>query len=714
MKKSVLFILSFATMGAIALSGFERSSSPVYADHSHTYINGACECGAHLFEAEDGEISGICTDPSDGFIITASSNNPAHPTSGGKVVGNWAQGGNRITRKFHLSEELENINVRLWVSTGQVSQASTAGLSLTVNGARMHWVDTVVNVPDVSQWYYFNGVNLTGNFAQGNNQIVLSNVAGTPWNIDCIEIEFPSTTVVSAFVEGEPLGTVPGSEQQEIPDVDPLTRTSHLLMEAENCHKIEGTIADGGASFFETNPLCSNGGLITNWGQHGDNIAYWNFSTNKAVEVAYITYYISCLHEGIEIADAFIPRINGGSGGAPEFNRCPGVYGIDITACGLIPHCEDLYDFYALTTPAVSLLSGANVLEAESFAGHLVNIDYIIISTNEEVEFTFVPKDNGVGGQGGPKTLEAEDADVTGTVSDEGDAFVIERTSNNPDHPTSGDYCVGFFGHAGNKITWVFTSSNDVSSFPISLWVAPCGSGGSISDIISFTVNGEEQTFDQSVFPAYQNDDKWYMWTELTVSNAKIKRGVNTIVLTNTSGQPFNVDCIELKVPDECIINTGGIDKSAPEISIIKIKTRDIKTFEPVEFDFDYRDDISPNEAITLIVNVYYNFGKADQDAIRVRSNKFTPEKLGEYTIIVRATDKAGNSAEKRRIVLVTVLGKAEDEEGRDPLVPDNPGTKTNYVNKKVVGGWLVFSLGLAAAGGLIAFMVVFTIMKRR
>lgn len=663
----------------------------------------------YTFEAESGTFTGTPTGEKASFVYASTMTNSDHEVSGGKLVRYWGTKDNTITWKFSLNEGTKKSTFTLWVAA-KTDFANINGLAISVNGQAATWTSTIVQTSGSYLWYF---VGLEGKtaFATGNNELVLKNVNGGDWKVDCLEVNFPTTTVVSAYDETKPLGEFPSSGGGT------TSSKGFLHMEAEHATKAEGTINDGADSFFEDADEASNGACVCHWGKEGDNILYYEFTTSAAVESATIKFAAACTNgDNREWADLIIPRINGGSGGAAPFDRYPGVNGINITSAGTNGVNDDFYNFVEVETPSVSLKAGENVFELESFSGFAVNIDYIEIYTDEDVMFSFVPTDNGVGGSAGPVTMEAESAIVEGTSSDSAgvDGMILERTSSNPDeHATSGGACVGNFAKAGNKITWNFSASSDCS-VTLDFWVASAFGGATdISSVMSVTLNDEEVTWETAGFPAYPGNDQWYKWVKISTEDVSVKAGANTLVLTNTSGSSFNIDCVTVNAPDSVIIRQGSknSDTVAPEISIIYFKTIGIETYKELEFTFTVTDNKSDEDNISVSVRVFYAYGTDQQKTISCRNNKFTPEELGEYTIVVTATDEKDNEATAKRILIV-------DKEGTKPVnpTPDNPtptkpdnggGEDVHYVDTKVVGGWVTFGSCLSVSAALIAYMII-------
>ena len=252
--KIISFLLAFIPV----LGNSNFVTSVLAENHTHNYVNKHCECGSYLLEAEEGIIKGTnsSSGSTDGFIAEATSNNASHPTSNGKVVRNWGVNGNTITWKFNLNKEQKNTNIRLWVGA-KSTDLKTSNLSISVNGVNATWKNTSVNTIR-NYMFYFVGTEATLSFPKGNNELTIKNNSNINWNIDCLELEFDSSTSVNSFIDGEPLGTLDSE------DGGSTSYTSSIKIEAEYATKIEGTIGNGSPSFLEEDDECSNGGCIAN------------------------------------------------------------------------------------------------------------------------------------------------------------------------------------------------------------------------------------------------------------------------------------------------------------------------------------------------------------------------------------------------------------------------------------------------------------------
>lgn len=707
MKKIILGFLSIVALGAFMVASIaEPSFSALNAeDHTHSYVSGLCSCGTRVFECEDGLIEGqMSGDPLvDKFINNVdSSDNPAHAVSGTGFVEYMAVAGNSITWKFNLDQKLENVKSHFWISTGQTNKL-TSDLAVTVNGVRGKWETSTVQEKGSNIWFYFLDCEIYLNFAEGNNTLKLTNTNGASFNFDCLEVEMPVGVTYGPYDNTQPDGEMPvnpptGSGGVVVPPdnaLDPISSPKTLTMEAEYLYEVQGTNGSGQDTFFANDDNASGGGIVTNFGHVGDNIAVFKFEADKAVSAATITVSLGTSESSRDWVRIFIPRINGGSGGATPFNQniIPGVQGIDISNLGINNATNSINVYTPVTLiETVQLNQGENIFEIECWQGILFNIDYVEITTTEDVIFTYTPMDHGVGGKGGAASLEAEVGSVKGTSADPAnEVFVLENAATG-ERATSNDKYIGNFGVAGNQIKLAFRSNLAVNDATFTLYVAGQGVGGLVKDIITMTLNGEAIVFNNETIPAGTKET--IVWTGITIPNVQVNAGVNKIILTNVTGEDFLIDNIYIDVPDYVNISTNNLDRLAPTIGMITFVTEGIRTQKEVEFTFDYSDDFSEKEELKVVVSVYYNFGKPNQAKIAVSDNKMTPNYLGDYTISVSITDLADNTTTRRRILNVK-YGENKVEEA------------VKYVDKKEIGGWVTFGVGMTAAIGMVGYMVI-------
>lgn len=114
------------------------------------------------------------------------------------------------------------------------------------------------------------------------------------------------------------------------------------------------------------------------------------------------------------------------------------------------------------------------------------------------------------------------------------------------------------------------------------------------------------------------------------MSGEQLKQGI----CTDTSGPKINIDAD--------LIND----------SVYALKGEAFQVFSASQLD--------PNKTGKVEAAVYYNYGSESQTSISLKDGVFTPKKVGQYTIVYKATDKYGNVAEK--VVYVNVLDRWKNE----------------------------------------------------
>ena len=639
--------------------------------HTHAYVDNRCSCGAYSFEAENGEITGICTDNNDGFVLERNSSN-SRPTSGGKCVGNWSNKGNKIIWKFSLDKETK-ASMNLYYAPGMDGAKNiNEALSLKLNNQEVSYKTTsTINMPQ-DHWYEWTGIEINETtFNKGNNVLVLENL-GYSANIDNLEVFFDETVNVSSYVESTEKGVT-------------------YKFEAED-GTLAGTPRNNESTFIVQNEKCSNGKCVGNFGD-GDNQVFWYLDADKDVTKATIKFYVAAFGPVVvsnSPNDAMWVEVNE----ERIFSSEPSMPSFD----------GDYYKFQAVTMNDVSLKKGSNTIKLEGNNYYGLNIDYmeVVVYNNEVLKATTKPDTpiisdehvfvNGICSDCGAYSFEAEDAVINGECSDPNEGFILERASTNT-RPTSEGKCVGNFSNIGNSLTWNFSSNKDNKNIKLSLWVAPCGGAGMISDIVEMTLNGKALTFDQTTFPGFPGGDSWYSWRELTISNVDILSGENEIVFTNKNGAPFNIDNLVIGVDKETTLTRVIKDKIAPTISVIEVLTNNPKANEKVEFNFDYEDNKTSKDNLIINISVFYKYGVAGQKRIEVNNNSFIPLEAGEYTIIVTVSDEENNVAERTRILNVI----KNDIKPNEDVTPDKPskGLSNTAIASITLGSVCLVVIGL-------------------
>ena len=608
--------------------------------------------------------------------------------SGGGLIGNWGNGDNLATWNIYADKASSEVSLTFYVVGISGQWNPQDAMIVRVNDTRINSLDTSMPYFDGSSWHDYKPLAFqTFSLKEGLNKIELEANGNYAMNIDYFVLTTPQDVSVSR---------------------EPISKEHTYKFEAEDADS-HGTPQYGNSSFLIENEACSNGKCIGNFGD-GDNQLFWYINCSEAVERATIKFYVAAIGSTAtptrDPQDAMwvevnSTRIESSETQMPTFEN------------------EQYYVFKPITMNDVSLQAGSNSIKLEGNNFFSLNIDYmeITIYNGETLTLTNTPPTpptppvevtehkfvDGRCEECGAYNLEAEDGSIEGVNTDTSGSedFVFPATSTNS-RPTSSDKCVGNFAYTGNTITWNVSSSEAIESFKMSLWIAPCGGSGSINDVISLKINGQQLTFDQATFPGFPGGNSWYNWTELTISNASLVKGNNEIVLTNENGTAFNIDNLVLEVGKDITLTPFIRDKIAPTISVINIDTLEPKTNSEVKFSFTYEDETTSQDKLVVSVKVYFKFGVSGQKKIDCTNNSFMPTEAGEYTIFVTVTDEEGNVGEKTRIVNV-VQGEKLPE-----ITPptENPEQPNKPLSNQAIAGIVLGSVCVVLIGcGVFTFI---------
>ena len=638
------------------------------------------KCEGHVVEPEIPAISdgdriemesvtpnGTPTDGNPTFIFDKET------ASGGAVIGNWGKGDNNVTYKFTVAEATKaKIGIALvtgWYGTNLITQVNGVDVAFETGfDAFTDWENGWYNF----KVYYLNEVQLNA----GENTIYLEAYEGSYFNFDYIIFD---------FVEDEPVvpphacesicpecGKCLDSECAEAACAEKCQ--GHTPVHPDHTHefvngscscgsiKIEmetvtpnGTSTDLDQGFVLERDGCSEGWCIGNWG-HGDTSVSYKFSVSSAttarIGIALVTGWggtsldVKVNGQSVSFADSFKPFTDWANG---------------------------WYNFSVYYLEEVELIAGENELYIGAVEGSNFNFDYFFVEFGDGSGVgTPSHEHNYVDGRCptcGAFLLEAEDtnwADTIISTDGSGAGIIIEETDL-----ASGNWTVGNWGLAGNKIIWEVDLPIATEGY-IVLHIAPCSDAVNFSEVMRLTVNGVELQLTNDSIPALVGD-QWYNFQAFDTYSTQVEAGKITIVLEMlTTGYYCNVDCIEL-IPGK---NTGAAasDVVAPTISDIEIDHSNLEAGKDVNFDFSVKDNVTAKDDIAVDVKVYLDYGKDSQTEIECADGSFLPTVPGRYTIVITATDKKGNTSTKTRGVTI-YEDDGIDSKPETPVVPDNPNT---------------------------------------
>ena len=337
----------------------------------------------HRIEAEAGEVTGTGSDEGAPMIGEHSA------SSGGGLVKNFATKGNRITWKFDLDKDYENVPLTVYMASCESSDRPVSAVALTVNGTAASFTEQSIPALDGENYYGYRAFTAGGIALGAHNIIVFENVAGININVDYIKLGLPAGAVVSEYSE-----PVPGHEHSF---TDGVCACGTVRLEAENA-VIAGT-PTGNDSFLEQNDKSSGGWCVAGWSE-GDNILTFEFEASKACDDVAVGFtFAPCGGIGVNYT---LPTTTEGAawdnkGGAfwPFLLRVNGV-GQGFTSDDVPLYGEDgnYYNWQTVKTNPVALKEGKNVVEIEACDYYAMNLDYITIGVPADVAVNMEVLDN--------------------------------------------------------------------------------------------------------------------------------------------------------------------------------------------------------------------------------------------------------------------------------------------------------------------------------
>ncbi len=192
MRKNKFFLLAgvVGLLGAGLYAAKEQAKTPVIEEMKRA-VGGE----TLLLEAENAYVTGSShVDGHDFVEVGKTSDNPAHPTSGGNSIGYWAVAGNKITWTVQATAAVSGATMEWWMCNGD-TQAKTLNESLkvTINGATVAWQTSQIQGREGNKWANWAAINGgAASFKAGRNIIVLENLDGMNAAVDCLNIGLPA------------------------------------------------------------------------------------------------------------------------------------------------------------------------------------------------------------------------------------------------------------------------------------------------------------------------------------------------------------------------------------------------------------------------------------------------------------------------------------------------------------------------------------------
>lgn len=673
--------VNFAAADDVKVGAF--NILPSDGEHNHLFSEGACECGAMIFEAEDGAIQGTPTFSNPDFSGT---NKGAH---GGRLVGNWGNGDNLLTWTLNADQAIVGATIDMVFAS--CTSASRYALPTEVGSSNANWPfelraertidgNTVKNTvlwqsasvaPMPSDnWHDYRAYSSKPvDFAAGENLIKLEAYNSYSMNIDYIVVNLPDSEPpvrhTHAFTESR-------------------CECGSALFEAET-GEVTGASSDpNGESMIGIRTESSGGGLVKNFATAGNKIT-WKFDLDQEYENVPATVYMAPCDSVVRQIASVSFTVNG----APAA----------FTATEIPAIAGDAWHDYKPFEVTGFNLGTSNIIVFENVAGINLNIDYMILGLpvsavvseySGSVEPPPVPHTHAFTGdrcECGAVKLEAENAVVQGTPTFGNETFLEETPS------ASGGWNIANWAEGDNILTFEIEVSADCENVAIGMTFAPVTSNGSY--VLPTTDAGADfnsgkggalwpfllrvnESFPSgrgfsSAHVPLRSGDGYHDWRTVYSNPVSLTQGTNKIEIEACDHYAMNIDYIFIEVAPEVNITMEIKDNAAPIISAISVDPSDPKAGGEVTFSFTVSDNVSAVDKITVDTKVYLNYGRAEQREIDCANNKFTPAEAGKYTVVVNATDEAGKTSQKLRAITVTSAQPSEDEPSGDNPSGDNP-----------------------------------------
>ena len=122
-------------------------------------------------------------------------------------------------------------------------------------------------------------------------------------------------------------------------------------------------------------------------------------------------------------------------------------------------------------------------------------------------------------------------------------------------------------------------------------------------------------------------------------------------------------DTVEMDIASICGISgeelkqAAYVDTVAPIVSVnAELENDSVYALQGEEIELFSATALDPNLSGDVTYTVYYNYGSDAQTSVSTKNNKFTPSKVGTYTVVYKAKDLYGNVGTKE--VFINVVNR--------------------------------------------------------
>ncbi len=486
-------------------------------------------------------------------------------------------------------------------------------------------------------------------------------------------------------------------------------------LEGENADmsKVVSADAAGQGTLIEEVATASGGKSFGNWSVAGNTVE-WRFSIDQET-IAPITLALASCGSGTTLTESHALIVNGITA-TWTTETIPALVG------------EQWYDFHEYATAAVTFPAGDIQIQLKNVNGYPSNIDYIDVGFGTDI---VVGKHSHIcesvceicGGctdfacaetacatkctcevhyhaftndrcECGAMKLEAENAEIVGTPTNGAESFILSSSA------ASGNACVGNWGEPDNVMTFLLNVSKE-QDVSLGIVFAPCSPGSSWvlpthgtrddkgTTMWPFEVrvnntsesSNEVALFKKANLPAFDGEN-YYKWYTAVTKPVHLKTGDNMIQIECWDYYHANFDYIVVGVDAETQVTIPEVVDIVKPVVEISVTSETLETEQEIAFDVIVSDNLSATDKIVVETRVYLNYNRESQEEIACVNNTFTPTTEGRYTIVVTATDEAGNVTTQTRALSISaaetpvIPGTSDTPENPDTSsTPDSPDT---------------------------------------
>ncbi len=323
------------------------------------------------------------------------------------------------------------------------------------------------------------------------------------------------------------------------------------VYEAEDA-VVEGTPSSEGASFIEDQASASGAKSLGYLGVEGNKVIWTVEHEGGEVSLDFVlasgaldwTIFANC---DIELKDSVKIYVNGSELSFGSFTlKGTGTFAFDNWMEVFIP---------------ATLIEGTNTITMEIISATAPNVDCLKICA---------PGLGNTGAVAGAVdntpvvTYEAEDAVFEGAPA-MGASVIEEKPS------ASGGKSIGYFGVAGNKLTWTFDHKGGAATldFVLASGAFSMETFGNcdmqLAGQIRLTLNGKELSYNDITL----KEGNYENWTDVYVP-ATLAAGTNTVTLEFVGTTAPNIDCLKVGGPNMGSASAGGATKIVEKEVIVE------------------------------------------------------------------------------------------------------------------------------------------------